>query len=115
MFVWCCMVWVSYAVYPSCVCLSYNIQLSGLDVPGHEWSDRIHPVCTLLKRADIACLQELSGQQCADIQSICDEYGCVAYNLVTGLRMAQTDPSTQEGLSILYKKDTFECCESGVQ
>ena len=86
--------------------LQYNIQLSGLDEPGHLWiPDRKRAVLEILRYSDIMTLQEVSHQQYLDIRQELGEYDFIGYNTVTGRDLLETAISSEEGLIIGWRKE----------
>lgn len=91
--------------------LSYNIQLSGLDVLGHEWEKRKKPIVEKIGQHDVALLQELSHEQLIDLQETMKEYTFVSINTVTGQDLYKPAPNTQEGLVVAFNHNLFDFVE----
>ena len=92
--------------------LQYNIQLSGLDEPGHLWiPDRKRAVLEILRYSDIMTLQEVSHQQYLDIRQELGEYDFIGYNTVTGRDLLETAISSEEGLIIGWRKEMINLVE----
>ena len=87
--------------------LSYNIQLSGLDVNGHVWCDIKYAVSTLLSYADIIALQEITHDQLIDLKQMLPDYQFVGFNTVTGKSLEVVASDTQEGLVIAFKRAMY--------
>lgn len=88
--------------------LQYNIQLSGLDEPGHLWNpDRKDAVLAILRYSDIMELQEVSHQQYLNIREELDAYDFIGYNTVTGKDLLIPAIATEEGLVIGWRKENI--------
>lgn len=85
--------------------LSYNIQLDGLDVPGHLWIDRRKAIIEMIQTCDVIGLQEVTFRQFTDILQLTPGYHWVGINTVTGKPLIDEAPSDQEGLVIGWKKE----------
>lgn len=94
--------------------LSYNMQLSGLDEPGHEWDQRKLAIKEFIHRQSptIGGLQEISGRQLMDLEQAFPQYAFISLNTVNGQPLQPMDPETQEGLSIFYDKAQFQLLQS---
>jgi Endonuclease/Exonuclease/phosphatase family len=85
--------------------LSYNIQLDGLDVPGHYWNDRKLAVFEMIESCDIIGLQEVTNRQFTEIVARFPTYQWIGVNTVTGQNLLTPAPSDAEGLAIGWKCD----------
>ena len=84
-----------------------NIRVSTKKDSANSWNYRKEKMADFIKTEglDIVCLQEVSAGQLDFLRSSLPEYGCTGdeYKIVKG----------EEYLPILYKKDQYDCMESG--
>jgi len=96
--------------------LSYNIQMSSLDVDGHKWSydnitngkvGRYLPVVEMINKADLCALQEVTHHQFVDLKQLLPDYEFIGVNIVTENDLSINCDPLHEGLVICYKPIMF--------